>query len=403
VLANEVVNRTYAARYFTNPFVAYAAGFLLALSVYSLGYSDLYPQLEEPLVWFLLATCAVSGLLAWAIGGNANAFEYGHESLNINLFIFLAIMSIFAAEVIANGGIPLYLLTSNADFSYLEFGIPTVHVAFVGFCDFYAVYWFDLYISGRGRSFLALSLAASSTSLLIVSRGAFIITLMALVIVYVQRRGFGRKLLISFAACATAALWGFAFVGDLRTHGATGESIILTIGDASDRFLESNVPTALFWPYLYVSAPLANLQLNVSSRAANDAPALYFSMEWLPDFVSKRIVSEETFGESNPLRVKDQLTVSTMYGRGFLLFGWIGLLLSYVYFAVVTLIVLKILRRSKYFIAASSILSSLAFLSIFDNMYIFAGGITQILAALLLFLFERPHSAISDNIGTLGE
>jgi len=119
--------------------------------------------------------------------------------------------------------------------------------------------------------------------------------------------------------------------------------------------------------------------------------------------VSKRIVSEETFGASNPLRVKDELTVSTMYGRGFLLFGWIGLLLSYVYFAVVTLIVLRILRRSKYFIAASSILSALAFLSIFDNMYIFAGGITQILAALLLFLFERPHSASSDKFGAVSE
>jgi hypothetical protein len=403
VHANEVVNPTYAARYFTNPFVAYAAGFLLALSVYSLGYSDLYPQLEQPLVWFLVATCAVSGLLAWAVGGNANAFEYGRESLNISLFIFLAIMGVFAAEVIANGGIPLYLLTSNADFSYLDFGIPTVHVAFVGFCDFYAVYWFDLYISGRGRSFLALSLAATSTSLLIVSRGAFIITLMALVIVYVQRRGFNRKLLVSFVACVGATLWGFAFVGDLRTHGATGESIILTLGEASDSFLESAVPTTLFWPYLYVSAPLANLQLNVSGRVANDSPALYFSMEWLPDFVSKRIVTEETISESTPLRVKNELTVATMYGRGFLLLGWFGLLLSYVYFAIVSLAVLTILRKSKYFIAASSILSSLAFLSIFDNMYVFAGGITQILAALLLFLFERPHATFSNKNGALSE
>jgi hypothetical protein len=403
VRANEVVNTTYAARYLTNPFAAYTAGFLLALSVYSLGYSDLYPPLEQPLIWFLLATCAISAILASAVGGNANAFEYGHESLKINLFIFLAIMCTFAAEVIFNGGIPLYLVASNADFSYLDFGIPTVHVAFVGFCDFYAVYWFDLYISGRGRSFLALSLVAFSTSLLIVNRGAFIITLMALVIVYVQRRGFDRKLFIGFAACVGAALWGFAFVGDLRTHGATGESIILTIGDASDRFLESNVPTTLFWPYLYVSAPLANLQLNVSGRVANDTPALYFSLEWLPDFVSKKIVTEETISESTPLRVKNELTVSTMYGRGFVLFGWIGLLLSYIYFAIVSLTVLQILRRSKYFIAASSILSSLAFLSIFDNMYVFAGGITQILAALLLFLFERPHATFFNKIGALSE
>jgi hypothetical protein len=393
VRANEVEKPNYAARYLTNPFAAYAAGFLLALSVYSLGYSDLYPELEQPLVLFLLATCAISAMLAAAVGGNANSFEYGHESLRINQFIFFAIVAVFAAEVIANGGIPILMLVSGAaDFSYLDFGIPTVHVAFIGFCDFYAVYWFDLYICGRGRNFLALSLAAGSTSLLIVSRGAFLITLMALVIVYVQRRGFSRKLILGVAACVGAVLWGFAFVGDLRSHGASGESIILTIGEASDRFTQSNVPTALFWPYLYISAPLANLQLNVSNRTARDAPELYFSMEWLPDFVAKRVVTEETISESTPLRVKNELTVATMYGRGVLLLGWVGMLLSYVYFAFVSLAVLEILRKSKYFIAASSILSSLALLSIFDNMYVFAGGITQIIVALFLFLIERPHA-----------
>jgi hypothetical protein len=393
VRADEFQKENYVARYLTNPFAAYAAGFLLALSVYSLGYSDLYPELEQPLVWFLLATCAISAILACGVGGNAHSLEYGHESLRINLFIFFAILSVFAVEVIANGGIPILLLVSGAaDFSYLDFGIPTIHVAFIGFCDFYAVYWFDLYISGRGRTFLALSLAACSTSLLIVSRGAFIITLVALVIVYVQRRGFGRKLIISFAVCVGAVLWGFSFVGDLRTQGVTGESIILTLGEASDRFIESKVPTALFWPYLYISSPLANLQLNVSDRVARDSPALYFYMEWLPDFITKRIVTEETIGESTPLRVKNELTVATMYGRGALLLGWVGMLLSYVYFVLVSFAVLGILRNSKYFVAASSILSSLAFLGIFDNMYVFAGGITQILAALLLFLIERPHT-----------
>ena len=392
--ADEFQKANYFARYLTNPFAAYAAGFLLALSVYSLGYSDLYPELEQPLVWFLLATCAISAMLACAVGGNANSFEYGHESLRTNLFIFIAIMTVFAVEVIANGGIPILLLVSGAaDFSYLDFGIPTVHVAFIGFCDFYAVYWFDLYISGRGRTFLVLSLAACSTSLLIVSRGAFIITLIALVIVYVQRRGFNRKLIVSFAACFGVVLWGFSFVGDLRTGGGvTGESVILTLGEASDRFTESKVPTALFWPYLYISSPLANLELNVSDRVANDAPALYFSMEWLPDFISKRIVTEEIISESLPLRVKNELTVATMYGRGALLLGWVGMLLSYVYFVLISFAALEILRKSKYFVAASSILSSLALLSIFDNMYVFSGGIAQILTALLLFLFERPRA-----------
>jgi oligosaccharide repeat unit polymerase len=389
VRADKVGRPSFTTRYLTNPFAAYAVGFLVALAVYSLGYSDLYPPLDQSLVYFLLATCVASGLLARAVANISMTSEYGHESLRVSICIFLVIAGVFAAEVVANGGIPLLLLASGGDVNYQEFGIPTVHVAFIGFADFYAVYWFDLYVLRRGKGFLALSAAACSTSLLIVSRGAFIITLLAFIFVYVQRRGFDRKLFLGFAAFIGAILWGFALVGDLRTHGATGESIILTIGAASDRFVNSNVPTEVFWPYLYVSSPLANLQLNVTNRVATDTPATYFALEFLPDFVSKRIVSEATIAESTPLRIVNELTVSTMYGRGFFLWGWVGLLLSFAYFTTISLACLKILQGSKYYVAACSILSSLAFLSIFDNMYVFAGGVTQVLVALLLLVFER--------------
>jgi hypothetical protein len=246
----------------------------------------------------------------------------------------------------------------------------------------------------RGKGFLALSAITSSTALLIVSRGAFIIMLLAFTFVYVQRRGFNRKLLLVFAAFAGAMLWGFGFLGDIRSGSVTGESVILRIGEASDRFVNSDIPTELFWPYLYISSPLANLQLTVTNRVATDAPATYFALEYLPDFVSKRIVSDDIASESSPMRVTDKLTVSTMYGRAFVLWGWIGLVLSFLYFAIISIACLKILQGSKYYLATSGILSALAFLGIFDNMYIFAGGITQVLVALLLHSFERPsHSS----------
>jgi oligosaccharide repeat unit polymerase len=372
-----------------NPFVAYAAGFLLAFAVYSLGYSDLYPPLQPSLEWFLLSTCAVCIFLGYATRQRTHHRVFDPEPIRTHVAIFVALVGTFMVEVVANGGIPLLLIAGGADFSYRDFGVPVLHVAFSGFCYFFAVYWFDLYLLGRGRLFLLFSGSASATSILIFSRGAFIVTLIAIIGVYIQRRGIRRRLLVIFAALAAALLWGFGFLGDIRTHGASGESIILSVGDASDKFRNSNIPTELFWPYLYTSSPLANLQLNITDRVANDSPGLYFALEFLPDFVSKRLVSEADIDQSLPLLVTEQLTVCTMYGRAFVLMGWLGVWLSFGYLVAVSLVCLKVLEKSKYLVATTGILSSLAFLSIFDNLYIVSGGIMQVLVALVLKSFER--------------
>jgi oligosaccharide repeat unit polymerase len=380
---------THRTRSLINPFAAYAAGFLVALSVYSLGYSDLYPPLEPSLEWFLLSTCLICVFLAYAAGGMVSRSSFEGERFGKHLAIFMVIMAAFAIEVIANKGIPLMLIITNAEFNYRDFGVPELHVAFGAFCYFFAVYWFDLYILDQGRKFLILSTVATGTSLLIVSRGAFIITLIAIIFVYIQRRGFDRRILVTFGVATVTVLWLFALIGDLRSKGASGESVILSVGDASDKFLNSNVPTGLFWPYIYTSSPLANLQLNMTDRVASDSPALYIALEFLPDFVSKRIVSEETTLAFSPLLVTDQLTVSTMYGRSFLLMGWLGLIFSFLYFVAVSIVCLKVLQRSRYFVAAAGILSSLAFLSIFDNLYTKSGGILQVFVAIFLSVFER--------------
>jgi hypothetical protein len=390
VTTNHSLPSSYLTRCLANPFAAYAAGFLIAMAVYSLEYSDLYPPLEPSLVSFLLVTCVICGCLACAVGTITDTCQYGYESLQFHVLVFLVLMGLLAAECVYSGGVPLLTTATGGDSDYQTFGIPTVNVAFIGFSLFYAVYWFDLYLLRYGRVFLAFSLLAASTSILIVHRGGFIIDFVAAVFVYVQRRGLERKLIISFSAMVAALLWGFGLLGDLRTHNVTGESVILEIGKASDKFLDSNIPTEFFWPYLYISSPLSNLQLNITNRVATDKPAQYMALELLPDFVSKRLVPEDAVPATLPLLVTEQLNVSTMYARPFLLMGWLGVFLSFMYFVIIALACLTALRGSKYFIATSSILSSLGFLNIFANMYLFAGGITLVMAALVLHLFERP-------------
>jgi oligosaccharide repeat unit polymerase len=375
----------------TNPFAAYATSFALAVSVYSLGYSDLYPPLQSSLKWFLLSTSLICVFLAYASGKIALRYPCQQERFGTHLAIFFALLAVFSVEVIVNGGIPLVLLVTLQDFNYKDFGIPTLHVAFTGFSFFYAVYWFDLYTIGQGKRYLALSIPTFGTSLLIVSRGAFIVLLIAMLVVHIRRRGFTRRLLLSFAGILAIVVWGFGFVGNLRSNESSSESLIFAIGKPSDNFLNSNIPAELFWTYLYTSSPLANLQLNITDRTAADSPGLYFILEFLPDFVSKRLTSEGDIAASVPLLNTDQLNVSTMYGRAFFLMGWLGALLSFCYFVIVSILCMRALQRSKYFVATLGILTAIAFLEIFDNMFTFAGGIMPVLVALFLNLFEHTH------------
>jgi len=379
-------------RSLTNPFGGYAAGFAIAVSVYSLSYSDLYPPLQPSLKWFLLSTCVICALLAYLAGSIVQKPIIKKEPFGLHFAIFSILVVVFAVEVVANGGIPLLLIATGSDFNYQDFGVPELHVAYVGFAYFYAVYWFDLFVMRQGRGFLGISLCMIATSLLIVSRGGFITLLISITVVYVRRRGFDRKLALVFAALAAIVAWGFGLLGDLRTHGATGESIILSIGKPSDKFLNSEIPSELFWPYLYASSPLANLQVNMTDRTATDSPGLYLGLELLPDFVSKRIVSDEAREAAFPLLITDSLTVCTMYGRAFVLLGWLGLLFGFAYFVVVSVLCLKILQKSKYFVAALGTLSAIAFMNMFDNMFISSAGILPVLVALFLNIFERTST-----------
>jgi oligosaccharide repeat unit polymerase len=392
----DVQNRKYRpipllTRSLTNPFAAYVVGFGLAVAVYSLDYSDLYPPLQLPLKLFLLFTCLICVFLAYATGRIAIQASSPNERFGTHAAIFFVLLTVFSIEVIANGGIPLLLLATLTDFNYKDFGIPTLHVAFTGFSFFYAVYWFDLYILGQGKKYLALSVPTFATSLLIVSRGAFIILLLAMLVVYIRRRGFNRRLLLGFAGIVAIVIWGFGFLGNLRSNDASAEGLIFAIGKPSDKFVNSSIPPELFWTYLYTSSPLANLQLNITDRTAPDSPVRYFVLEFLPDFVSKRFVSEADIAASVPILNTEQLNVSTMYGRAFFLMGWLGAILAFLYFVVFSIICVKILQRSKYFVATMGILTAIAFLEIFDNMFIFAGGLMPLLVAIFLNLFESRH------------
>src|SRR5260370_7153704 len=107
-----------------NPFAGYAAGFLLALGVYSLGYSDLYPPLQPSLNWFVLSTCVVCLCLARSASKRVQIVAYDPEPVRRHIAIFAAIMGLFVVEVIVNGGIPLLLITAVYALRFSSFLFP---------------------------------------------------------------------------------------------------------------------------------------------------------------------------------------------------------------------------------------------------------------------------------------
>ncbi|WP_216069547.1 hypothetical protein, partial [Acinetobacter ursingii] len=126
---------SYIKAFILNPFFYYIFSFFIALSLYSLNWSDLYPELSFTLVIFLISTMVFSIF----IGGFYNVIlkkRYNNRQdlsflkLNNKNVFFISFFMVFliSLEFLYNKGIPFLQILSGYDYNYFDFGIPVLHV-----------------------------------------------------------------------------------------------------------------------------------------------------------------------------------------------------------------------------------------------------------------------------------
>src|SRR5687768_14685292 len=169
-----------------NPYFCYSVAFAVALTLYPLGWSGLYPSLTTSLVIFVALTIllhAFAGVLFLKKGfirRSAPPDSQQKNALNITLFLY----ALWVAEFVYAGGVPLIQILLRKPYDYKTFGIPTLHVFVVTFSSFYTIFLFQQYLGNRSLRVLLLFIINLSAALLIYNRGMFLFNLSACIFLF---------------------------------------------------------------------------------------------------------------------------------------------------------------------------------------------------------------------------
>src|SRR5689334_7734552 len=118
----------------TNPFFIYIGSFLVVLLIYSLGWSNLYPSIQPPVIIFIGATFVVAFLLGVCLHVTGAITYHKITGSNLVVVCLIGVWISYMMEFYYNGGIPLLIIArGGVGYDYRLFGIPTFHVLLVTF------------------------------------------------------------------------------------------------------------------------------------------------------------------------------------------------------------------------------------------------------------------------------
>lgn len=382
-----------------NPLYIYTISYGIVLIVYSFGWSVLYPMLSYELLTFLFIT----GILSFFVGKFLGEIKIDLKQdiklsqKMINKMQAILIIGYFA-EFIYAGSVPLFSNIIYHDFR----GIPFIHPLLVTINIFISTYLFYTYIKYKRKKYIVYYFINLIPSILLISRSIIVIILISSIFVYLSmkisfKKLFNFKFIIIMTISILIAGYLFGVTGNFRTNKLfndtnlfSSESII-SIGMPTEKFLNSKIPKEYFWDYLYISSPLANLQvqMNISNHENNIYKFILSSI--LPDILTKRLIDGNILSNitTSTDRISGALTVSTAYSAPYMLLGYTGMIIFYLYTVIICVVYSLLLRKySDLYIVGVSILCTIILLNTFGNMFVYS-GISFSLLWPLFFLFSR--------------
>lgn len=359
-----------------NPYTLYCVGFIVALLLYALGWSDAYPSMTVPLGFFILVTLLVHAIMAryWS---REKQFKFYNVTAEINpVFITAFIYVLWIAEFIYQG-IPLFNILLNKPYDHLTFGIPALHVLLVTISSFYTQYLFHLYLSNRKKIILLLYLINLFAAVLIYSRSMFFFNITGSLFLYLfSLKKIQYKRVLLLIPIAIGAFYLFGIIGNKRLAFQAkmpyDASYFLETGRASQEFRESPIPKEFFWSYIYISSPLANLQANI---LYNQVPAvspsrvlLYINNEYLFESISKRVNRLVGVDREKEITIKHPFNVSTVYSRSYSYIGWPGIIGMGLFVLVLPIIYCRFLSNDNPFaLTGYAVLCTMYLFLVYDN------------------------------------
>lgn len=360
-----------------SPFFVYILGFLTLFFAYSLRWSDLYPEMSGGLIAFILITCLIMG--AFGILFNRKHYFAFRPSTTSTKRLQKWGKWYMVANVLE------LLYSRNLGGEDIEsFGIPIFHIFVLSFGAFLSLMIFYKMLSDRKsiKPLIWWFLLSFTSPILVFGRGIIFMTLAGCLFLYLMSVQNIVKKIIPIVLIVVGGLFFFGVFGDIRIGAAdsrfsnpTSKVTISKIGQATDEFEQSIVPHEFMWSYVYMVSPIGNLQHNINEAEdpEQNLSTLWelFSNEMITETIGKRISGSKKREEKLVIPI---LNVSTVYARPFVIFGWWGLILIFIYTLLYIFTVLILVPRdSEYFLVSIAIMNIILVFNLFDNMFTYGG------------------------------
>lgn len=374
-----------------SPFVVYIAAFGSVLALYQLGWSAVYPPITSDLLLFFAVTflaAAVMAVLTWPAAADGS-----YSPALLPPIVGFIVVATFAGEIVLAGGIPLVQIIGGAKFYTLEASATHLH-AFVLWSVFSTIRFADFVYTRRWRYLFEASLPVIFYGLM-VYRGPALICLVSWAFVFmIRHRGLRFRYWVLGGGAVLGILFVNGIIGDIRSPGQD-----VTVGKPSDTFVTSGVPRTYYWSYLYATVAMANLQLQVERLPPGQGSAEEFiATELIPDTLSRRIVPllnekvhipgslisrDQLYSWAQP-QVSRGLNISTIFGRAYGYFGWLGAAIMFIALCAFIVFYLMLIRTSPYRVPCLALLNTLVVFCLFNNMLASAAMLPLLVLPLLL-------------------
>jgi hypothetical protein len=354
-------------RVLINPFFLYCASFILAVAIYFLGWSSIFPRLSAGLLLFLAST-----IILFFVGGIILKKKnlYFSSSLitdnHINDIIFFIIIILGVINVSFMGYIPVLDRSHN----YREFGMPVVDPVFNTLSIFFSTIYFHNYLQNKKKKNLVYFIIILLIQIILFRRSTIVWIVISSSLLYILFKQRVSLLVIALSIISIPlASYCFGYYGDVRSK--LSKSFVLNDLGASDKFRNSQLSHNHYMTYLYVSSPLANLQKNIDFKdngvTHHDFREFLFYCV-IPESITSRLEKPLNLIKPDCQLISPNLIVGSLYMVSFFTMGWAGMIMMFLFLSGVILAGLLIINRWKSFgMETFSILSTAVSILIFSN------------------------------------
>lgn len=367
-------------QYILNPLMHYSFAFLMVMMLLSFSLSDYYKLESYELNIFVFSTILIFMLLSYFLSGivkkkiEQSFYLIDRISTKNLVYLWFFLLALIFIDCTSVNTLPIYAIMKGSSYRYTEIGVPYLHGFLLSYSTALCFSFFVRFMKFNDKKYFYFFIFSLIVPLLLVNRNVFIfnvIGIFSIYIAYINNVKFIKKVVVY----SILIMILFSVIGNLRTISDTKDANIdldsLSIRNMAQINAEW-MPEFLDWPYVYFTTPYGNLGKNYINYQehgdAIDNVSKVIRIGVLPDFISKRVTTEDERSVYEPFLIVESFNVSTGYIQVVVIYGLIGMFILFIYLLVFNVFFILFSNNKMYVVVMAGLCASM-FLMIFSYSF----------------------------------